>query len=104
LGLIYAWSGILVILGFGSKHLNFNHKSRRFLNEIVMPFYILHQSVIIIIGFFVVQLDLIIFVEYLIISAISFVIVIGLVLIIRKVNFLRFLSGMSLKKKVLEEK
>jgi len=99
LGLIYAWSGILVILGIGSKHLNFNHKSRRFLNDIVMPFYILHQSVIVIIGFFVVQLDFIIFAEYLIISTVSFVIVMGLVMIIRKVNILRFLSGMSLKKK-----
>ena len=103
LGLIYAWSGILVLLGFGSKYLNFNHKSRSFLNEIVMPFYILHQSVIIIIGFFVVQLNLIIFVEYLIISTFSFIIVMGLVMIIRKVNFLRFLSGMSLKKKALKE-
>ncbi|MHA2126998.1 MAG: acyltransferase family protein [Promethearchaeota archaeon] len=99
LGLIYVWSWLIVILGLGSKHLNFNHKSRKFLNDIVMPFYVLHQTIIIIIGFFIVQLDLIISVMYLIISSISFLIIIGLVLVIRKINVLRFLFGMSLKRK-----
>jgi hypothetical protein len=99
LGLTYMWSWIIVILGLASKYLNFNHKSRRFLNEIVMPFYILHQTIIVIIGFFVIQTSLIILLEYLIISIVSFAIIIALVLIIRKVNVLRFLFGMSLKKK-----
>ncbi|MHA2392787.1 MAG: acyltransferase family protein [Promethearchaeota archaeon] len=99
LGLIYVWSWLIVILGLGSKYLNFNHKSRRFLNDIVMPFYIIHQTIIIIIGFVIVRLDLIIFLKYLIISSLSFVIIMGLVLIIRRINILRFLSGMSLKKK-----
>ncbi|MHA1912824.1 MAG: acyltransferase family protein [Promethearchaeota archaeon] len=99
LGLLYAWSWIIVILGLGSKHLNFNHKSRKFLNDIVMPFYILHQTIIVIIGFFIVQLDLIMFLKYIIISSVSFVIVIGLVMIIKKINVLRFLFGMGLKKK-----
>jgi len=101
LGLTYMWSWLIVILGLASKHLNFNHKSRRFLNEIVMPFYILHQTIIVIIGFFVVQTNLIIILKYLIISIVSFAIIISLVLIIRKVNILRFLFGMSLKKKKL---
>ena len=104
LGLTYMWSWLIVILGLASKHLNFNHKSRKFLNEIVMPFYILHQTIIVIIGFFVVQMSLIILLKYLIISIVSFVIIIALVLIIRKVNVLRFLFGMSLKKKKLPEK
>ncbi len=105
LGLVYVWSWLIVILGLGSKHLNFNHKSRKFLNDIVIPFYILHQTIIVIIGFFIVQLGLIIFIKYLIISSLSFVIIVGLVLIIRKANFLRFMFGMSLKKKKeLQEK
>jgi surface polysaccharide O-acyltransferase-like enzyme len=105
LGLIYVWSWVIVILGLGSKRLNFNHKSRKFLNEIVMPFYILHQTIILIIGFFVVQIDTIIIAKYLIISFSSLGIIIGLVLLIRKVNVLRFLFGMSIKKKkVFEEK
>ena len=102
LGLIYVWSWLIVILGLGSKHLNRDHKSRKFLNDIVMPFYVLHQTIIVIIGFFIVQLDMIILLKYLIISGVSFGIVIGLVLIIKKLNILRFLFGMSLKKKNVE--
>ncbi|NVM35105.1 MAG: acyltransferase, partial [Candidatus Lokiarchaeota archaeon] len=105
LGLTYVWSWLIVILGLGSKHLNFDHKSRKFLNGIVMPFYVLHQTIIVIIGFFIVQLDMIIILKYLIISVVSFALVIGLVLIIKQINILRFLFGMSLKKKkVVQEK
>jgi peptidoglycan/LPS O-acetylase OafA/YrhL len=103
LGLLYAWSWIIVILGLGSRKLNFNHKSRRFLNDIVMPFYIIHQTIIVIIGFFIVQLDLMIFLKYLIISSISFVIIIGLVIAIKQLNVTRFLFGMGLKNKRVEK-
>ena len=99
LGITYMWSWIIVILGLASKHLNFDHKSRKFLNSIVMPFYILHQTVMVIIGFFIVQLDLAIFVKYFIIMFLSLIVIIGLLYIIRKFNVLRFLFGMSLKKK-----
>ncbi len=96
---INGWFLTIVILGLISKHLNFNHKSRKFLNELIMPFYVLHQTIIIIVGFYIVSLDLSIFVKYIIISSISSVIITGLVLIIRRVNVLRFLFGMRLKKK-----
>ena len=68
-----------------------------------MPFYILHQTIMVIIGFFVVQTGLVIILKYLIISIVSFAIIIALVMIIRQVNILRFLFGMSLKKKKLAE-
>ncbi len=102
LGITYVWSWIIAIIGLGSKYLNRDHKSRRFLNVVVMPFYVLHQTIIVIIGFFIVQLDLIIIIKYLIISVVSFAIIVGLVLIIKKINILRFLFGMSLKKKKVE--
>ncbi len=102
LGITYVWSWIIAIIGLGSKFLNRDHKSRRFLNAVVMPFYVLHQTIIVIIGFFIVQLDLIIIIKYLIISVVSFAIIVGLVLIIKKINILRFLFGMSLKKKKVE--
>ena len=104
LGITYMWSWLILILGLASKHLNFNHKSRKFLNDNVMPFYILHQTIMVIIGFFVVQTGLIIILKYLIISIVSFAIIIALVMIIRQLNILRFLFGMSLKKKKLPEK
>jgi peptidoglycan/LPS O-acetylase OafA/YrhL len=104
LGITYMWSWLILILGLASKHLNFNHKSRKFLNDNVMPFYILHQTIMVIIGFFVVQTGLLIILKYLIISIVSFAIIIALIMIIRQVNILRFLFGMSLKKKSLSNK
>jgi hypothetical protein len=101
---IYGWSCIIILFNLGRKHLNVNNKLRKFLNEIVMPFYVLHQTIIVIIGFFVVQINTVIIVKYLIISFSSLGIIFGLVLLIRKVNVLRFLFGMRLrKKKVMEE-
>ncbi|MHA2392786.1 MAG: acyltransferase family protein [Promethearchaeota archaeon] len=101
---IYGWCGIIILFNFGRKHLNVNNKSRKFLNEIVMPFYVLHQTIIVLIGFFVVKLDTIIIVKYLIISSSSLFIILGLVLLIRKVNILRFLFGMRLKRKEKNKK
>ncbi|MCP4760858.1 MAG: acyltransferase family protein, partial [archaeon] len=97
-GMTYAWSFIIIILGWGSKHLNKNHKSRKFLNEFAMPFYIVHQTIIIIIGYYVVQTTMSIFLKYIIILCTSFIIIVPIVLLIRKINFLRFLFGLGKKK------
>ena len=96
---IYGWCWIILLFSLGRKYLNVNNKSRKFLNEIVMPFYVLHQTIIVLIGFFIVKIDTIIIVKYLIISFSSLLVILGLVLIIREVNVLRFLFGMSLKRK-----
>ncbi|MHA2473953.1 MAG: acyltransferase family protein, partial [Promethearchaeota archaeon] len=83
---IYGWCWIILLFSLGRKYLNVNNKSRKFLNEIVMPFYVLHQTIIVLIGFFIVKIDTIIIAKYLIISCTSLLIILGLVLIIRKVN------------------
>lgn len=46
-----AWGAILGLLGFARTHLNHDHKVRRYLTEAVFPFYIVHQTAIIAIGF-----------------------------------------------------
>jgi len=67
--------------------------------EAVLPFYILHQTVITIIGFYVIQWNLGIAPEYLIIASTSFIAIIAIYeLLVRRINVLRFLFGMRLKK------
>jgi peptidoglycan/LPS O-acetylase OafA/YrhL len=95
---VYCWSMIIVIISFGKRRLSFNHKWLKFLNRIAMPFYILHYVVSIPVQFYVVALPLGIIEKFLLINGISFVIIIGLALIIRQFNPLRFLFGMSLKR------
>ena len=61
-----AW--MFCFLGYAKQYLNFTSRPMRYANMAVYPFYILHQPVLIIIGFFAVQLDIGIFAKYILIS------------------------------------
>ena len=63
--------------------------------EGVLPFYVLHQSILIYVGYVVVQWDIPALAKWLIIAPLSFAIIVGLIAIIRRVNALRFLFGMK---------
>jgi len=93
------WCWVTAILGFGCKHLSFDHKYLNAMNELVLPFYILHQSVIVAIAFYVVGLNLIVIEKYLLIVLASFPIIAALLYPISKINLLRFLFGMRMKKR-----
>jgi peptidoglycan/LPS O-acetylase OafA/YrhL len=95
---IYCWSMIISVISFGIRRLSFNHRRLKFLNQIAMPFYILHFVVAIPVQYYVVALPLGILEKFLLISGISFAITVGLALIIRQFNPLRFLFGMSLRR------
>jgi len=95
-----SWLFIIAILGFGSRYLNFNNKFLGYAGEAVLPFYILHQTVILIVGFFVVQLSMGIAPKYFIISTTSLIAIMVIYeLLVRRINVLRFLFGMRLKRK-----
>jgi glucan biosynthesis protein C len=91
-----SWCWILAILGFGMQHLNINWSRLPEANEAVLPFYVLHQSVLIIVGYFVVRWPLPDGVKWLIIAPVSLVIIAALYeLLLRRSNVLRFLFGMK---------
>jgi glucan biosynthesis protein C len=95
-----SWGMIVFILSLGARYMNFTNKVLSYANETVLPFYILHQTVILLVGWFIIPLDLSILVKYLTIASASFVIIMALYeLLIRRFNVLRFLFGMRLKKK-----
>jgi hypothetical protein len=50
------WFWILSIFGFGATYLNKAHKILTYANKAVYPFYILHQTITIIIGYFIMNL------------------------------------------------
>jgi glucan biosynthesis protein C len=95
-----AWSWVLAILGFGHALLNFTSSFVMTANEAVLPFYILHQPVIVVIAFFVVQLDAAPLLKYLLTVVTSFAIIVALYqYVVRPVGVLRFLFGMKPKAK-----
>jgi glucan biosynthesis protein C len=91
------WCWVTAILGFGRRHLSFDHKYLNAMNELVLPFYILHQSVIVAIAFYVVRFDLIPIEKYFIVVLVCFPIVAAILCPISKINLLRFLFGMRMK-------
>jgi len=93
------WCWVVAILGFGRKYLSFNHRFLRVSNELVLPFYILHQSVIVAVAYYVVGLDLLVIGKYLLIVVASFPIIVALLYPISKINLLRFLFGMRMRRR-----
>lgn len=89
------WMWVVLWLGLAGRYLRFNHKALAYANEAVLPFYVLHQTVILAIGWFVVQWRVGMVGKYLIISVASFVAIMGVYeLLIRRVNILRLIFGM----------
>ena len=94
---LVAWSWLLAALGFGMQHLNFNSPFLKYANEAVLPFYILHQTVIVVLGYFVVQWAIPDLLKFLLILILSFFVIIGLYeFVVRRFNVMRFLFGMKL--------
>jgi len=92
-----SWSIILAILGFASQHLTKQTPFLSYSNEAVLPFYILHQTVLLSVGYFVVQWQIPDLVKWLIIVPTSFAIIMGIYeYLVRRNNLLRFLFGMKL--------
>jgi len=94
----FCW--VMFILSMAARYLNFSNKVLAYGNEAVLPFYILHQTVILLVGWFVIRWNISILPKYLIIIVISFPLIMVLYeLFVRRFNVVRFLFGMRLKKK-----
>ena len=101
---ITSWSAVVFMLSLGAKYLNFNNKVLAYANEAVLPFYLLHQTVILCVGWFVLGWGIGILPKYTIIAAISFVLIMALYqLLIRPFNIVRFFFGMRPKKRPAKE-
>jgi peptidoglycan/LPS O-acetylase OafA/YrhL len=96
LRVLSSWCWLIVIMGFGGKHLNFSNSFLKYTNEAVLPFYILHQTVIVIIGYYMVDWQRGILLKYLTLFMSSFAIIILIYeLLIRRIKLFRFLFGMK---------
>jgi hypothetical protein len=90
----YSW--ILCILGLAANAFNYSNNILKYCNEAVLPFYIAHQPVMLLAGYFIVQYSLAPGVKYLLIVTVSFCLVmLCYESIIKKVNGLRYLFGMN---------
>lgn len=66
---------ILALIGFAKKYLNFSSPFSSYINQAVYPYYILHQTVIVVAGYFVVQGSWPIFAKLLLLIGICFLVI-----------------------------
>jgi len=90
------WSWIITIFGFGAKYLNRKSSVLKYCNEAVYPFYILHQTVTIVLAYFLMEKDWGLGVKFLLLSIGTFLVSWLLYeFLIRRVKFLKPLFGLK---------
>ncbi len=101
---IASWSAVVFMLSIGARYMNFNHKILAYGNEAVLPFYLFHQTIILIVGFFVIRWNIGILPKFLIVTVISFSLILVLYeLLVKPFNAVRFLLGMRPRKRLAKK-
>lgn len=95
---INSWFWVITFLGLGRKYLNFNSKVLQYLNEGSYPIYLLHQTVLVPLGFYVVQWRTGVMEKFWLLSTVCLIVTIALYdLLVKRNLVLRFLFGLKLK-------
>jgi glucans biosynthesis protein C len=91
-----SWCWMIVFLGFGHTLSSFNPPILRYLSEASLPFYLLHQPVIVIIGFWITDWQIGLSLKFAILSFISFLVIfITYELLVRRILLFRFFFGLK---------
>lgn len=95
---LLGWCFVLTLLGYGQIHLNRPSLWLKRMNEAIYPFYILHQTIIVVLAYYIIQFDLNIPIKMTILFISSFI---GIVLIYRFLVYpfkmTRILFGMKMR-------
>ena len=96
---VAGWCGTAFMLFIGMRFLDRNNRALEYCLEILLPFFVLHQTVILAIAYFVVQWDMGLLPKMLVVFLGSFVVTVALCeLVIKHVGVLRVLFGMKPKR------
>jgi glucan biosynthesis protein C len=95
-----SWSAVAFMLSLGARYLTTGSKLLTYANEAVLPFYLFHQTIILIVGWFVLPLNISNWARFAIITLVSFPVILVLYeALVRRIGFMRFLFGMAPQKK-----
>ena len=95
---IYAWAVIAALMGAAQHYLNRPSARLRYLSQAIFPYYILHQSLIIIAGVYIGKLGLSVWPEFFLVLLATVAGCVGIYeIIIRRVPLLRPLFGVPMR-------
>jgi peptidoglycan/LPS O-acetylase OafA/YrhL len=89
------WFWLVALLGIGRRFLNWSARFLRYASEIAYPYYILHQTVIIVFGYYVVQWKLNLWLKFGIVLVVSCVLTALLCEVVKLTRLTRFIFGMK---------
>lgn len=93
-----SWFTVITVVAYGQYYLNRPHPILKHVNEGLYPFYILHQTVIIWIGYYVCQYDWSIAAKFWVVSVLTLIsCLVFYFVLIKPFNVMRFLFGMKPK-------
>ena len=93
--IVFAWAIILTLLGLSRRYLNQDGPLRRYLTEAIFPYYILHQTLIVVGGYWISSFGLSVWSEFFVLMALT---VGGCVIgfeIVRRIPILRPVMGLK---------
>jgi len=91
------WCWVVAIMGVGLKRLNIQHAVLNHVNDAVLPFYVLHQTVILVIAYYIVQREMGLILKFIYILTSAFVITVSLCYAIKQFNVTRVMFGLKVK-------
>jgi peptidoglycan/LPS O-acetylase OafA/YrhL len=90
------WLWCIALLGYGQRFLSFGNRTLRYVSEATYPFYLLHQTVIVIVAYFVIRWQAGVAVKYGVIAISSLAATLLVYdLLVKRVGILRVLLGMK---------
>jgi hypothetical protein len=90
------WCWILAFIGFSLRSLNRNNAFLKYANDAVLPFYIMHQTILLLFGYLILPRQIPDPIKWFLIAVSSFAVTLGLYeFAVRRFNILRILFGMK---------
>jgi hypothetical protein len=97
---VVGWSAVVFVVSLAARYLTTSNKLLAYGNEAVLPFFLFHQTIILIVGCFVLPWDIHNLPKYLVIVVVSFPLILMLYeVFVRRIGVMRFLFGMAPKKR-----
>jgi len=94
------WFGILAILGIGKHSLNFSNKLTNYFSTASFPIYIIHQTVLVVIAFYVMNTFSWLPIQFLSIAIGSLIGTIAIYEAVRRIPYIRVLFGIKARRKI----
>ncbi|GFZ29801.1 hypothetical protein CSC2_03270 [Clostridium zeae] len=89
------WISLLTWIGYGKRYLNFNSGFLSYFSKAAFPIYVMHQTYLVVIGYFILKWVNIFFLQYILIILLTFMICLITYEIIKRFRLTRFLLGIK---------